>query len=91
MCICLDFFPEQLCSDLSRQMSSFKSLLMKFHASTWAIPPFSRKTFLHDQMLVEISMIRSTIGAGAGKFLGVRRIFSEFPQTFPKNTPKKVT
>jgi len=31
------------------------------------------------------------IGVGAGKFFGVRRILSKFPETFPKKTPKKMT
>jgi len=29
-------------------------------------------------------LTNSSIGAAAGKFLGVRRILPEFPQTYPK-------
>jgi len=38
-----------------------------------------------------IKQIAAGISVAAGKFLGVLRIFAKFPQTRPKNTPKKMT
>jgi len=35
--------------------------------------------------------VLKNIGVGAGKFLGLRRIFAQIPQISPKNTPKKMT
>ena len=43
------------------------------------------------QTLAQTEIAAAPIGVGAGKFLGMRRILPEFPQTCPKKNPKKMT